>query len=130
MEHENKDNENNTTDNDTTDNDANYIDAIDDADHNDVVISDGDITFIFGRGSDSISLDTSVPTDGESIYVTNQIYDTLVQYEEDGTEVEESLATNWDVSDDNLVWTFELRDDVTFHDGTDFTAEDVVFNFE
>src|SRR5699024_2025814 len=94
------------------------------------VDSDKEKTFVFGRGSDSISLDTSVPTDGESIYVTNQIYDTLLQYEEDGTEVEESLATDWDVSDDNLVWTFQLRDDVAFHDGNDFTAEDVVFNFE
>ncbi|MFD1360748.1 ABC transporter substrate-binding protein [Lentibacillus salinarum] len=92
--------------------------------------ADGENTFVFGRGSDSISLDAAIPTDGESIYVTNQIYDTLVQYEEDSTEVKESLATDWEVNDDNLVWTFQLRDDVTFHDGNDFTAEDVVYNFE
>jgi peptide/nickel transport system substrate-binding protein len=40
------------------------------------------------------------------------------------------LATEWNVSDNGLEWTFKLREGVTFHDGTDFTAEDVVFNFE
>ena len=91
---------------------------------------DGEETLIFGRGSDSITLDAAIPTDGESIYVTNQIYDTLVRYEEESTEVKPALATDWEVSDDNLVWTFQLRDDVTFHDGNEFTAEDVVYNFE
>ncbi|HLR40184.1 MAG TPA: ABC transporter substrate-binding protein [Virgibacillus sp.] len=91
---------------------------------------DGEETLIFGRGSDSITLDAAIPTDGESIYVTNQIYDTLVRYEEESTEVKPALATDWEVSDDNLVWTFQLREDVTFHDGNEFTAEDVVYNFE
>nr|WP_148350176.1 ABC transporter substrate-binding protein [Thalassobacillus devorans] len=92
--------------------------------------SGGSSTFVFGRGADSEQLDPSKVTDGESIYVTNQIYDTLVRYEQEGTEVVPALATEWDTSDDGLEWTFQLRDDVTFHDGTDFTAEDVVFNFE
>lgn len=90
----------------------------------------GEKTLIFGRGADSIQLDPSKVTDGESIYVTNQIYDTLVRYEEDSTEVKPALATEWAPSEDGLTWTFQLRDDVTFHDGSDFTAEDVVFNFE
>ncbi|MEN2767029.1 ABC transporter substrate-binding protein [Ornithinibacillus xuwenensis] len=96
--------------------------------------SDGDDggkkTLVFGRGADSIQLDPSKVTDGESIYVTNQIYDTLVRYEEENTEVKPALATEWEVSDDGLVWTFQLREGVTFHDGTEFTAEDVAFNFE
>jgi peptide/nickel transport system substrate-binding protein len=90
----------------------------------------GKKTLVFGRGADSIQLDPSKVTDGESIYVTNQIYDTLVRYEEENTEVKAALATDWEVSDDGLVWTFQLRDDVKFHDGTDFAADDVVFNFE
>src|SRR5690625_183287 len=101
-----------------------------DSDNNASSEGDGGKTLIFGRGSDSISLDAAIPTDGESIYVTNQIYDTLVRYEEESTEVKPALATDWEVSDDNLVWTFQLRDDVTFHDGNEFTAEDVVYNFE
>nr|WP_205091499.1 ABC transporter substrate-binding protein [Thalassobacillus pellis] len=90
----------------------------------------GDNTFVFGRGADSTQLDPSKVTDGESIYVTNQIYDTLVRYKQEGTEVKPALATEWKVSDDGLKWTFQLREGVKFHDGTDFTAEDVVFNFE
>ncbi|WP_028783688.1 ABC transporter substrate-binding protein [Thalassobacillus devorans] len=92
--------------------------------------SGGSDTFVFGRGADSEQLDPSKVTDGESIYVTNQIYDTLVRYEQEGTEVKPALASDWKTSEDGLKWTFQLRDDVKFHDGTDFTAEDVVFNFE
>lgn len=92
--------------------------------------SDEKKTLVFGRGADSEQLDPSKVTDGESIYVTNQLFDTLVQYKQENTEVEPSLATEWKTSDDGLTWTFQLRDDVTFHDGTDFTAEDVVYNFE
>ena len=40
------------------------------------------------------------------------------------------LATDWQVSDDSLVYTFNLREGVKFHDGSDFTAEDVVFTYE
>ena len=39
------------------------------------------------------------------------------------------LAHSWSASDDGLVWTFELRDDVLWHDGTPFTAHDVAFTF-
>ncbi|QDP41228.1 ABC transporter substrate-binding protein [Radiobacillus deserti] len=87
-------------------------------------------TLVFGRGADSVQLDPAKVTDGESLYVTNQIYDTLVRYKEKNTEVRPALATEWNVSEDGKTWTFKLREDVTFHDGTDFTAEDVVFNFE
>ncbi|WP_237458409.1 ABC transporter substrate-binding protein [Pontibacillus yanchengensis] len=89
-----------------------------------------DNTLVFGRGADSQQLDPSKVTDGESIYVTQQIYDTLVQYKQEGTEVEPSLAKKWTISDDGKTYTFKLREDVKFHDGTDFTAEDVVYNFE
>ncbi|MBR4832145.1 MAG: ABC transporter substrate-binding protein [Butyrivibrio sp.] len=40
------------------------------------------------------------------------------------------LATDWEISDDALTYTFNLRDDVKFSDGSDFTAEDVVFTYE
>ncbi|MFD2043551.1 ABC transporter substrate-binding protein [Ornithinibacillus salinisoli] len=113
--------------NDTTDDDGETTDSGDD---NGVEETGEKKTLVFGRGADSIQLDPSKVTDGESIYVTNQIYDTLVRYEEESTDVKPALATEWEPSDDGTVWTFTLRDDVKFHDGTDFTAEDVVFNFE
>jgi peptide/nickel transport system substrate-binding protein len=40
------------------------------------------------------------------------------------------LASNWDVSEDGLTYTFHLRNDVTFHDGAPFTANDVKFTWE
>lgn len=92
--------------------------------------SDDKKTLVFARGADSVQLDPSKVTDGESIYVTNQVYDTLVRYKEENTEVVPALAETWDTSDDGTEWTFKLREGVKFHDGTDFTAEDVVYNFE
>jgi peptide/nickel transport system substrate-binding protein len=86
-------------------------------------------TLIFGRGGDSVSLDPANVTDGESIKVTKNIFEGLLTYEEDNTEVVPALATEWSYDADNLVWTFTLREGVKFHDGTDFNAEAVVFNF-
>lgn len=58
------------------------------------------------------------------------VYDTLVQFTAGELEVSPRLATDWSVSDDGLSYTFTLRDDVTFHDGTALTAEDVKFTFD
>ncbi|MBO8155899.1 MAG: ABC transporter substrate-binding protein [Bacillaceae bacterium] len=117
----------NTSQNDNTDNSSNDSSSSDSSSSDN---SDDKKTLVFGRGADSVSLDPSKVTDGESIYVTNQVYDTLVRYEQGNTEVKEALAVDWDVNEDGTVWTFKLREGVKFHDGTDFTAEDVVYNFE
>ncbi len=87
-------------------------------------------TFVFGRGGDSVQLDPAVVTDGESFRVTGQVLEPLFQYEDNGTRPIPALATDYSVSDDGTVWTINLREGVKFHDGTDFNAEAVVFNFE
>ncbi|MGH0053962.1 MAG: ABC transporter substrate-binding protein [Sphaerochaetaceae bacterium] len=51
-------------------------------------------------------------------------YDTLVEPNENG-KIVPALAESWDVSSDNLVWTFHLRSGVTFHNGDTFTSTDV-----
>ena len=61
--------------------------------------------------------------------IDHQAYDTLVYYTIDGT-YEPCLATEWSANDDATVWTFKLRDDVTFHNGEHFTSDDVVFTVE
>lgn len=86
-------------------------------------------TLVFGRGGDSVSLDPANVTDGESLNVTTNVFDTLIDYQEGSTELKPALATNWVASEDGLVWTFTLRQGVKFHDGTDFNADAVVFNF-
>ena len=85
---------------------------------------------IFGRGGDSVSLDPITVTDGESFKVTKNIFDTLVNFGEQDTEIEGALASDWVAEEDGLTYTFTLEEGVKFHDGTDFNAEAVVANFE
>jgi peptide/nickel transport system substrate-binding protein len=67
------------------------------------------------------------PTSGIVHRVT---YDTLVTFPADSTtEIEPNLASSWEISDDATVYTFTLRDDVTFANGDPLTADDVVFSF-
>jgi peptide/nickel transport system substrate-binding protein len=87
-------------------------------------------TFVFGRGADSVGLDPAVVTDGESFRVTRNIYESLVEYKRDSTEIIPGLAEFWVASPNGIEWKFELRRHVKFHDGTPFNAEAVVFNFE
>ncbi|TWT24845.1 ABC transporter substrate-binding protein [Planomicrobium sp. CPCC 101110] len=86
-------------------------------------------TLVYGRGADAVSLDPINVTDGESIRVTHNIFETLLEYDQN-LELQPKLATKYSSSEDGLTWTFELREGVKFHDGTDFNAEAVVFNFE
>ncbi|NLJ99686.1 MAG: ABC transporter substrate-binding protein [Clostridia bacterium] len=75
------------------------------------------------------NIDPGVGSDySDSIALAN-IYDTLVFPNHDGT-TGPLLAKDWEASDDGLVWTFNLRDDVKFHNGDELTAEDVVFSVE
>ena len=85
-------------------------------------------TLIFGRGGDSVGLDPAHEEDGESFKVCENIYDTLVQYKDESTEVEPGLAESWESSEDGLTWAFHLRTGVKFHDGTPFNAEAVLFS--
>ena len=85
-------------------------------------------TLVFGRGGDSITLDPPQVVDGESAKVCDMLYDTLIQYKGATTDLEPALAEDWTRSADGLTWTFHLRQDVQFHDGTPFNAEAVVFS--
>lgn len=85
---------------------------------------------IFGRGGDSVSLDPIAVTDGESFKVTQNVFETLVNFGEQDTTINPGLAKEWTVSDDGLTYTFMLEEGVKFHDGTDFNAEAVVANFD
>jgi peptide/nickel transport system substrate-binding protein len=62
----------------------------------------------------------------EELY--NNIYDPLIKMNKDG-KLEPSLATKWTISDDGKTYTFDLRNDVKFHDGTPFNAQAVIDNW-
>ncbi len=59
-----------------------------------------------------------------------QIFDALIALDPETQEFKPWLATSWEISEDGRSYTFHLREDVTFHDGTPFNAEAVKFNFE
>jgi peptide/nickel transport system substrate-binding protein len=86
--------------------------------------------FIFGRSRDSMILDPAVTTDYESYRVTGQCLESLYQYEPHTTNPTPALAVGCQSSQNATVWTCTLREDVKFHDGTDFDADAVIFNFE
>jgi peptide/nickel transport system substrate-binding protein len=63
-----------------------------------------------------------------SFEVLENVFDTLVQPDAN-LEMRPALAESWTVSPDQLAWTFHLRHGVTFHDGSPFTADDVVYSY-
>ncbi|MGF9964416.1 ABC transporter substrate-binding protein [Bacillus rhizoplanae] len=63
-------------------------------------------------------------------HLISQIVDTLVRYNEKTDEIEPHLAHTWEVSDNQLTWTFYLRKGVRFHHGKTLSGKDVIFSFE
>lgn len=74
------------------------------------------------------SLNPGVALLVHSFSIFGLIYDTLYEYDLDGT-YRLSLAESVEVSPDNKVWTFKIRDGVKFHDGEPLSADDVVFSY-
>ena len=64
---------------------------------------------VFGRGGDSVSLDPAAVTDGESFKVTQNLFETLVNFGAQDTTINPDLAKKWDASEDGLTYTFELE---------------------
>ncbi len=85
---------------------------------------------VWARGADSSTLDPAEVEWGEDIKVARSLYESLVSFKEGSLELEGRLATSWTVSADGKTVTFELRPGVTFHDGTPFDAETVVFSVQ
>ncbi len=88
------------------------------------------VALLFGRGSDSVTLDPPLAQDGESVAVIDNVFDSLVRYSDDATKIEPCLAEKWERSADGKTWTFELAKGVKFHDGSPCDSAAVVFTFE
>ncbi|MBO0587909.1 ABC transporter substrate-binding protein [Sporosarcina sp. E16_8] len=85
---------------------------------------------VYGHSGNSTSLDPAHMKEGDSSHVTVNLYETLVNLDEEGAKVVPGLAEKWKSSEDGLTYTFQLRKDVKFHDETDFNADAVMKNFE
>ncbi len=85
---------------------------------------------VVARAADSSSWDPKFTNDTNTIQSQYQIYTTLIQNSTDGLELQPSLAEAWELSEDSRVFTFRLRDDAKFCDGSPITSEDVKFSFE
>jgi peptide/nickel transport system substrate-binding protein len=81
-----------------------------------------------GLSADPSSLDPHKTTDTTTRNIFENVYDTLVAFDPHGNIVP-SLAERWENPDDTT-YVFHLREDVVFHDGSPFTADDVVFSIE
>ncbi|MGM0421247.1 MAG: glutathione ABC transporter substrate-binding protein [Bacillota bacterium] len=102
------------------------------------------LIFVFGQGfnpgvitaeelvvaqeDEPVSLDPHKANDGPSIKAWVQVYDNLVQLDEN-MELEPGLAHDWEQVDD-LTWEFYLREGVKFHNGNELTADDVKFTLD
>lgn len=72
-----------------------------------------------------VTLDPS-SENSNGIMVLQNVYETLTRYNEETSKVEPLLAVSWEPNEDGTQWVFQLRDDVTFHDGSKMTAQTVV----
>jgi peptide/nickel transport system substrate-binding protein len=76
------------------------------------------------------TLDPVASTDTASGTVIMQVYDALLNYPNGEIAVENLLADDYEVSEDFRTYTFHLKEGVTYHDGRELTASDVVYSFE
>ncbi len=90
---------------------------------------DFDAGIVISRGEEAETLDIQNTTHASANTTWELLGDSLVIFDEEGNP-SPLIAEDWDVSDDGLVYTFYIRDDVTFHSGKELTAHDVEASFE
>jgi peptide/nickel transport system substrate-binding protein len=87
-------------------------------------------TLKVGLQADPTALDPQKQSLTAIWHVIEQIYDGLTRITKPDLSVEPALAEKWNISDDGITYTFHLRPNVVFHDGTPLKASDVKFTFE
>ncbi len=76
-----------------------------------------------------VTLDPSIEY-SNGIMVLQNVYETLTHYDPEAGEAVPMLATSWTSNEDGTVWVFQIRDDVTFHDGSKLTAKQVAASIQ
>ncbi|AMO23448.1 ABC transporter substrate-binding protein [Ramlibacter solisilvae] len=88
----------------------------------------GAVTLKIGNQGDALSMDPHSLNESLQLSVTENVYEPLVTRDRN-YKLAPALATSWKQTSPT-VWHFELRKGVQFHDGTPFTADDVIFSYE
>jgi peptide/nickel transport system substrate-binding protein len=88
-----------------------------------------DDTFVWIQNGEPAGIYCADETDGEALRVCEQMVEGLLAYEIAGTAVVPALAAEYSANDDATEWTFNLREGVTFHDGSALDANDVVMTY-
>lgn len=88
------------------------------------------LTLTFANAAVAPSLDVGQSGTLETARISAQILEPLVRANINTGEPEASLATDWDISDDGLTYTFQIREHVQFHNGESLTPEAIVKNFQ
>lgn len=86
-------------------------------------------TLIYATDREPTCLDPHVAGDMPQVFLAQQVLDSLVSMDAEG-RIGPWLAKSWDISSDGLTYTFHLRDDVRFTDGTPFNAAAVQANLD
>jgi peptide/nickel transport system substrate-binding protein len=87
-------------------------------------------TIILGESSDISTVNGLLTRDYPTAYITGAIYEGLIGLSPVDGRIVPALADSWDVSPDELTYTFHLNKKAKWHDGVDFTADDVAFSFD
>ncbi|MCO5222802.1 MAG: ABC transporter substrate-binding protein [Thermomicrobiales bacterium] len=87
-------------------------------------------TLIFNNGTNPSGLDPHIAGAVASWYVMDQVFDRLLRLDPETSEPGPSLAESYEVSEDGLTYTFNLRSGVTFSNGRELTSDDVKWSFE
>ncbi|MDP9607213.1 UNVERIFIED_ORG: peptide/nickel transport system substrate-binding protein [Variovorax paradoxus] len=86
-------------------------------------------TLRWARSTDASTLDPHALNNGPNHNLLHQVYEPLIIRTADG-KLLPTLATSWALTSDPTVWEFKLRKGVKFHDGSLFTADDVLFSLQ
>lgn len=86
-------------------------------------------SIVIAVSSDILSMDPYRYNETPTNQFMLHIYETLISFDNEA-KVQSGLAEKWDIADDGVTYTFNLRQGVKFHDGDEFTAEDVIASFD
>jgi peptide/nickel transport system substrate-binding protein len=91
--------------------------------------SDERVVFTIGDDNDIDSMNPFVGVEAPAYLMYSMNYDLLVHFSTEDYSPSPGLAESWEVSEDGLTWTFNIRQGVKWHDGEPFTAHDVAYTY-